>query len=167
MIWVAIIPAILTASNRIFSDDIQDGFFDRFVLMNISMAFVFIVKIIVLYVFVIIPALFILPFLSILFNMSVDLTYRLLCGLLCCLPAIAFFTGFGTLLSLHGKIGHILTFLVVIPLIIPAIILGAGVVYTTEPIISAIKLPIIFSLIAILITVPASNFLYHELYADR
>jgi heme exporter protein B len=167
MIWVAIIPAILTASNRIFSDDIHDGFIDRFVLMNISVSFVFIIKIMVIYIFIIIPSLCTLPILSILFHIPVDITYRLFWGLLCCLPAIAFFTGFGTLLSLHGKVGHILTFLIVIPLIIPAIILGAGIVYTSAPLSVALKLPIIFSLISVLVTVPASHFLYLELYADR
>lgn len=167
MIWVAIIPAILTASNRIFSDDLDDGFFERFPLMNISFAFIFIIKIIVLWLCVIIPALATLPVLSLLFDISQTVTYKIFIGLICGLPAIAFFTGFGTLLSLHSKLGHILTFAIVIPLIIPAIILGAGIVYATAPLMQTIKLPIIFSLMSVLMTVPASSFLYRELYVDR
>jgi heme exporter protein B len=167
MIWVAIIPAILTASSRIFSDDCDDGFIDRYALMNLSWCFIFIIKIIVLFLFVIIPALCIMPILSILFSLPFDTTVKLMVGLVCSIPAVAFFTGFGALLSVHGKIGHIITFVIVTPLIIPAIILGAGVVYTTEPLIIAVKLPIAFSLIAILITVPAGGFLYKQLYEDR
>ena len=45
MIWVAIVPAILTASSRIFSDDCDDGFIDRYALMNVSWCFIFIIKI--------------------------------------------------------------------------------------------------------------------------
>lgn len=167
MIWVAIVPAILTASSRIFSDDIEDGFIDRYQLMNIAFEYIFVIKILVLYLFVIVPALCIIPIIAVLFSLSFDTTIKLLIGLLCAMPSVAFFTGFGALLAVHGKMGHILTFVIVIPLIIPAIILGAGLVYTTEPLIIAIKLPIIFSLIAILITVPASGFLYKELYSYR
>lgn len=167
MIWVAIIPAILTASNRIFSDDIDDGFIDRYFLMNLSFSFIFIIKIFVLYVFVIIPALCIIPIMAILFSVPFEVLIRLIIGLLCSLPAIAFFTGFGSLLSLHTKFGHILTFVTVIPLIIPAIILGSGLVYGNDLVVNLIKLPIIFSLISILITVPAGGFLYKELYNYR
>lgn len=167
MIWVAIVPAILTASSRIFSDDTEDGFIDRYHLMNISFAFIFVIKIIVLYVCVVIPALCMIPIMSILFSLPYHITVKLIIGLACSLPAVAFFTGFGTLMSLHGKMGHIITFVIVIPLIVPAIILGAGLVYSTESMIGFIKLPIIFSLVSMLITVPASHFLYQELYRYR
>ncbi len=167
MIWVAIIPAILTASSRIFSDDIEDGFIDRYMLANISFGFLFVIKILVLCIFVIIPALCITPIASILFDLPLNIMLKLLVGLCCTMPAIAFFTGFGALLAIHGKIGHILTFVIVIPLIIPAIIFGAGMVYTSEPLILAVRLPIIFSLIAVLLTVPASIFLYKEIYTYR
>jgi len=63
--------------------------------------------------------------------------------------------------------GHLLTFILVIPLIVPAIILGAGLVYTSDSVIDFIKFPIIFSLIAILITVPAGGFVYKQLYQYR
>jgi ABC-type transport system involved in cytochrome c biogenesis permease component len=96
--------------------------------------------------------------------MPLDIVIKLYLGLLTSLPAIVFFTGFGSLLSLQGRMGHVLTFVITIPLIIPAIILGAGIVYTHEPLNSVIQLPIIFSLISILITVPASGYLYKQVY---
>lgn len=164
MIWVAIIPAILLGSNFLFSSDLEDGFFDRYLMMNISFEWIFLIKICVLFISIIIPLLCSLPLAIILFSIHLEYAYKLLIGLLVSLPAITFFTGFSALLSLHTKMGHILTFVITIPLIIPSIIFGAGIVYVDTPIIDAIKLPLIFSLLSILMTVPASGFLYKELY---
>jgi len=167
MIWVAIIPAILTSSSRLFSNDLDDGFIDRHYLMNITFELLFIIKICVLFICVILPLLCVIPIVALLFDLSLNSVIRIYAGLLSSLPAIAFFTGFGALLSIHAKMGHLLTFILVIPLIVPAIILGAGLVYTSDSVIDFIKFPIIFSLIAILITVPAGGFVYKQLYQYR
>lgn len=167
MIWVSIIPAILISSNQLFIQDIEDGFIDRYPLMHIGYEMIFVAKICVMLIGVILPLLCIIPVASILFSMPSATLIRLYAGLIATMPAIAFFTGFGTLLSLHGRMGHLLTFIVVIPLIIPAIILGAGTVYSAQPLFEILKLPILFSLISILVTVPAGAFLYQQLSAYR
>jgi|GEM_PF-4183281 len=167
MIWIAIIPTILISSSRLFLNDIEDGFIDRYLLMNISFEAIFLIKIVVLFISVTVPLLCVMPIIGFLFSVPFNILIKIYCGLLASLPAIIFFTGFGSLLSLQGRMSYLINFTIVIPLIIPSIILGAGVVYTTESLIVAMKLPIIFSLFSILITVPASGFLYQQLYHDQ
>lgn len=164
MIWVAIIPSILLGANGLFLADLDDGFMDRYLIMDLRFEWIFIIKICVLLCSIILPLLCALPIAILLFSMPLEQAYRLGVGLVCSLPAIAFFTGFSALLSLHTKMGHLLTFIITIPLIIPSIILGAGIIYIDGELLQVIKLPIIFSLFSILMTVPASNFLYKQLY---
>lgn len=166
-VWSSILPATLLGGIRLFVDDYEDGFIDRYALMNLNYEIIFLLKALVLMIGVLLPLIVILPLIGILFTIDSMTIFKLIIAFLTTAPAICFYAAFGSLLSVYTKVGYILTFIIVIPLIIPAVIFGCGILYGKQDIFSLIKLPLSFSMISVVISVIAGGYLYRQLLAYR
>ena len=167
MIWVSFLPALIFGAEQLIAIDIQDGFIDRYFLMNVPHYMIVLSKMVSLFVFALMPILVFLPLVSLFFHLDFWAIASLFSGILVGAPCLIGFCVFGALISLNTRSGVFLSFITIFPLLVPAIIFGASVQIAPNTDHQALILLLIFSLISILVTVPASSFLYRQLHIYR
>jgi heme exporter protein B len=128
VLWVAAVLAALLSLDRLFQGDFEDGSLDVIALSPLSLESVSLTKILAHWLSTGLPLTLISPLLALLFNLAPGASEVLFVSLLVGTPAVSAVGAIGASLTLSLKRGGLILPLIVLPLLTPAVIFGAGAV---------------------------------------
>lgn len=128
VLWVAAVLAALLALDRLFQADFEDGSLDVVALSPLSLERTALAKIAAHWLTTGLPLTVLSPLLAVLFDLPADATVALFVSLLAGTPAVSAIGAVGAGLTLAIRRGGLILPLIVLPLLAPAVIFGAGAV---------------------------------------
>jgi heme exporter protein B len=128
VLWVAAVLAALLSLDRLFQGDFEDGSLDVIALSPMSLESVALAKILAHWLSTGLPLTLVSPLLALLFNLPPGATLVLFVSLLIGTPAVSAGGAIGASLTLSLKRGGLILPLIILPLLAPAVIFGAGAV---------------------------------------
>jgi heme exporter protein B len=128
VLWVGAVLAALLSLDRLFQGDFEDGSLEIIALSPLSLENVALAKILAHWLSTGLPLTLISPLLALLFNLPEDATLILFVSLLIGTPAVSAVGAIGASLTLSLRRGGLILPLIVLPLLAPAVIFGAGAV---------------------------------------
>ena len=128
IIWVTALLAAMLSVERLFLGDFEDGSLDNLVLTALPLEFVVLAKTAAHWLTTGLPLLIAAPILGVLFNLPADALPALIASLALGTPTLSLIGAIGSALSLGARRGGVLISLIVLPLYIPVLIFGVGVV---------------------------------------
>jgi heme exporter protein B len=128
VLWVAALLASMLALSRIFAADYADGTLEQMLLVPEPLAVLVAGKVFAHWLVTGLPLALIAPLLALQFGMSADTMVTLVASLLLGTPVLSLIGAIGAALTLGVRGSGVLTALLVLPLYIPVLILGAGAV---------------------------------------
>jgi heme exporter protein B len=128
VLWVGAVLAALLSLDRLFQGDFEDGSLDVIALSPLSLESVALAKIAAHWFSTGLPLTLISPLLALLFNLAPGATWILSGSLLIGTPAVSAVGAIGASLTLSLKRGGLILPLIILPLLSPAVIFGAGAV---------------------------------------
>lgn len=128
VLWVAAVLAALLALDRLFQSDFDDGSLDAIALGPLPLELVAFAKSVAHWLTTGLPLTVLAPFLAILFNLPERGYGALAVSLALGTPAISAIGAIGAGLTLSVRRGGLILPLLVLPLLSPAVIFGAGTV---------------------------------------
>jgi heme exporter protein B len=128
VLWAAALLAALLSLDRLFQADYEDGSLDLIALSPLSLEAAATAKILAHWLSTGLPLTLLAPLLSVLFGLSGPVTLILMLSLAIGTPAISAAGAIGAGLTLSLRRGGLLLPLIVLPLLIPAVIFGTGMV---------------------------------------
>jgi heme exporter protein B len=128
VLWVAAILAALISLDRLFQADFEDGSLDIIALSPHSLETTSAVKIAAHWLTTGLPLTILSPLLALLYNLPPRAYPALILSLLIGTPAISAIGAIGAALTLTVRRGGLILPLIVLPLIVPVVIFGAGAV---------------------------------------
>ena len=148
VLWVAAVLAALLALDRLFQADFEDGSLDLLALSPLSLETVALAKIAAHWLTTGLPLTLLSPLLAVLFGLKA--IPALFVSLLVGTPAVSAIGAIGAGLTLSIRRGGLILPLIVLPLLAPAVIFGAGAVLAVLDGLSNGALPLLgaFSLAA-------------------
>jgi heme exporter protein B len=150
VLWVAAVLAALLALDRLFQADFEDGSLDVIALSPLSLEQIALAKIAAHWLATGLPLTLLSPLLAVLFGLPANATAALFVSLLAGTPAVSAIGAIGAGLTLSIRRGGLILPLIVLPLLSPAVIFGAGAVLSVIDGLSNGALPLLaaFSLVA-------------------
>jgi len=167
LIWTALILSTFLSSERLFGDDIHDGYIDRYKDLSLPLEVIFFIKSLVFAIIRLAPLIMVLPIVGLLFHLSFLEVMRIIVMLLIAAPGLLFFSAFGALLSAGLRSVGLMVFILILPLILPAIIFGASGCDIEKMLSDVFKLPLAFSLFSVVLTTSFSGYLIKIIYSER
>jgi len=154
VIWVAAVLACLLSLDRLFQADYEDGSLDLLALGPLSLESVTLAKIVSHWLTTGLPLTLISPILALLYRLPQSGTEALAISLLAGTPAVSAIGAIGAGLTASVRRGGLILPLIVLPLLSPVVIFGAGAVLATLDHISNGALPLLaaFSLGSVLLS---------------
>jgi heme exporter protein B len=128
VLWVAAVLASLLALDRLFQADFEDGSLDVIALSPLSLETISFAKTAAHWLTTGLPLTILSPLLAILFGLPANGTLALFVSLLIGTPAVSAIGAVGASLTLSIRRGGLILPLIVLPLLAPAVIFGAGAV---------------------------------------
>lgn len=128
VLWVAALLASMLALARIFAADFADGTMEQMVLSSVPLSVIVAGKIAAHWLVTGLPLVLLAPVLALQFDVPVDAYGVLMLSLLLGTPVLSLIGAIGAALTLGVRGSGVLTALLVLPLYIPVLILGAGAV---------------------------------------
>ncbi len=128
VLWVAAVLAALLSLDRLFQGDFEDGSLDVIALSPLSLESVALAKVAAHWLSTGLPLTLISPLLALLFNLPPGATGILFVSLLIGTPAVSSVGAIGASLTLSLKRGGLILPLIILPLLTPVVIFGAGAV---------------------------------------
>ena len=128
MVWIAALLAAMLSLGRVFADDFQDGTLDQLVLAAIPLPLAVLSKTTAHWISSGLILTIASPILAIQFNLDSQSTLILMLSLLIGTPLLSLIGSIGAALTLATRGGGMLLSLLVLPLVIPVLIFGAGAV---------------------------------------
>jgi len=128
VVWVAALLSAMLSLPRLFSSDFADGTLEQLVLSPQPLALTVGIKCLAHWVSTGIPLALMAPLLGLQFGLDSDALWVLSLGVLVGTPILSLIGAVGTALTLGLRGGNLLVALLVLPLNIPVLILGAGAV---------------------------------------
>lgn len=126
VLWVGAVLAALLSLDRLFQADFEDGSLDLLVLGPLPLEGVTATKIVAHWLTTGLPLTLLSPVLALLFNLPPSGTLALIASLAIGTPAISAIGAIGAGLTLSVRRGGLILPLIVLPLLSPAVIFGAG-----------------------------------------
>jgi len=153
VLWIAGALAALLSLDRLFQSDFEDGSLDLMALSPLSLEATAFAKIAAHWLTTGLPLAVLSPVLGLLFGLSAQAYPALVLSLLVGTPAISAIGAIGASLTLSIRRGGLILPLVVLPLLSPAVIFGAGSVLAALDARSngALGLLAAFSLVSVLL----------------
>ena len=154
VLWVAAVLAALLALDRLFQADFEDGSLDAIALSPLSLEAIAFAKIAAHWLATGLPLTLLSPLLAVLFGLPANAMAALFVSLLLGTPAVSAIGAIGAGLTLSIRRGGLILPLIVLPLLSPAVIFGAGAVLSVIDGLSNGALPLLaaFSLAATLLS---------------
>src|SRR6202789_2764984 len=131
VLWVAAVLAALLSLDRLFQGDFDDGSLELIALSPLPLELTALAKITAHWLSTGLPLTLLSPLLALLFNLPGQATAILFVSLLIGTPAVSAIGAIGASLTLSLKRGGLILPLIILPLLSPAVIFGAGAVQAT------------------------------------
>ncbi|MBV8978837.1 MAG: heme exporter protein CcmB [Alphaproteobacteria bacterium] len=128
VLWVAAVLAALLALDRLFQADFEDGSLDLLALSPLSLEAVAAIKASAHWLATGLPLTLLSPLLGVMFGLPPRALLALFVSLLLGTPAVSALGAVGAGLTLSVRRGGLILPLIVLPLLAPAVIFGAGAV---------------------------------------
>jgi heme exporter protein B len=128
VLWVAALLASMLALNKLFAADFADGTLEQMLLTPAPLSVVVVGKVLAHWLVTGLPLVLLAPVLAVQFDLSREAFGVLIGGLLLGTPVLSLIGAIGAALTLGVRGSGVLTALLVLPLYIPVLILGAGAV---------------------------------------
>lgn len=128
MLWVSAILAALISLDRLFQADFEDGSLDVIALSPLSLEATCAAKIAAHWLTTGLPLTILSPLLALLYNLPPRAYPMLVVSLLIGTPAVSAIGAIGAALTLTVRRGGLILPLIVMPLLVPVVIFGAGAV---------------------------------------
>lgn len=128
VVWVAALLASMLALGRLFSDDYADGTLEQLILTPQPLALLVLSKVLAHWLVTGLPLVIIAPLLGLQYDLPPDALWILVLSLLAGTPVLSLVGAIGAALTLGLRGGGVLISLLVLPLYIPVLVFGAGVV---------------------------------------
>lgn len=128
VLWVGALLSALLSLDRLFQGDFEDGSLDVIALAPLPLELTALAKIAAHWLSTGLPLTVLSPLLALLFNLPGHATAILLVSLLIGTPAVSAIGAIGASLTLSLKRGGLILPLLILPLLAPAVIFGAGAV---------------------------------------
>jgi heme exporter protein B len=128
VLWVGAVLAALLSLDRLYQGDFDDGGLDLIALSPLSLEQVALAKLLAHWLSTGLPLTLLSPLLALLFGLSWEGTQALFVSLLIGAPAVSAIGSIGASLTLSLKRGGLILPLIVLPLLAPVVIFGAGAV---------------------------------------
>lgn len=154
VVWVAAVLACLLSLDRLFQADYEDGSLDLIALGPLPLEGVALAKIVSHWLTTGLPLTLVSPVLALLYRLPVIGSEALAISLLVGTPAVSAIGAIGAGLTASVRRGGLILPLIVLPLLSPVVIFGAGVVLATLDHVANGALPLLaaFSLGAVLLS---------------
>ncbi len=131
VLWVGAVLAALLSLDRLFQGDYEDGSLDLIALSPLPLELTALAKIAAHWLSTGLPLTLLSPLLALMFNLAPAPTLVLFVSLLIGTPAVSAIGAIGASLTLSLKRGGLILPLLILPLLAPAVIFGAGAVSAT------------------------------------
>ena len=131
VLWVGAVLAALLSLDRLFQGDFEDGSLDLIALSPLPLELTALAKIAAHWLSTGLPLTLLSPLLALLFNLPAPATGVLFVSLLIGTPAVSAVGAIGASLTLSLKRGGLILPLIILPLLSPVVIFGAGAVSAT------------------------------------
>ena len=131
VLWVGAVLAALLSLDRLFQGDYDDGSLDLIALSPLPLELTALAKIAAHWLSTGLPLTLLSPLLALMFNLPLQPTLVLFVSLLIGTPAVSAIGAIGASLTLSLKRGGLILPLLILPLLSPAVIFGAGAVSAT------------------------------------
>lgn len=128
VLWVAAVLAALLSLDRLFQADFEDGSLDLIVLSPLPLEFTTFAKMVAHWLTTGLPLTLLSPVLALLFNLPEQGYVALVVSLAIGTPAASAIGAIGAGLTMAVRRGGLILPLLVLPLLAPAVIFGAGAV---------------------------------------
>ena len=128
VLWVAALLASMLALNRLFASDFADGTLEQMLLTTVPVSVVVFGKVAAHWLLTGVPLVALAPVLAVQFGMPTESIGVLVSSLALGTPVLSLIGAVGAALTLGVRGAGVLTALLVLPLYIPVLILGAGAV---------------------------------------
>ena len=128
VLWVGAVLAALLSLDRLFQGDFEDGSLDVIALAPLPLELTALANIAAHWLSTGLPLTLLSPLLALLFNLPGPATAILFVSLLVGTPAVSAIGAIGASLTLSLKRGGLILPLIILPLLSPAVIFGAGAV---------------------------------------
>ena len=126
VLWVGAVLSALLSLDRLFQGDFEDGSLDLIALSPLPLELTALAKIAAHWLSTGLPLTLLSPLLALLFNLPAPATGILFVSLLIGTPAVSAIGAIGASLTLALKRGGLILPLIILPLLAPAVIFGAG-----------------------------------------
>lgn len=127
LIWVAALLAVLLSLENLFRSDFEDGSLEQWVVSPHPLTVLVLAKVFAHWLFSGLTLVLLSPVLAIMLGLPADRVPILLASLLLGTPVLSLLGAVGAALTVGLKRGGILLALLILPLYIPVLILGSGV----------------------------------------
>ena len=128
ILWVAAVLSALLSLDRLFQGDFEDGSLEVIALAPLALEMTTLAKILAHWLSTGLPLTLLSPLLALLFNLDGAPTLILFASLLIGTPAVSAVGAIGASLTLSLKRGGLILPLIILPLLAPVVIFGAGAV---------------------------------------
>ncbi len=132
IIWIAIVLANLLSLPQLFQDDYEDGLLDQWLIAPSSLSTLISVKMLIYWVFYILPMILLAPVLALMYHLSFFAVEILMMSLLLGTPIIVMQGAIVASLCVGLRRGGLLLAIVLLPLYISILIFGSTVVTAAE-----------------------------------
>jgi heme exporter protein B len=131
VLWVGAVLSALLSLDRLFQGDFEDGSLDLIALSPLPLELTSLAKIAAHWLSTGLPLTLLSPLLALLFNLPGPATGVLFVSLLIGTPAVSAIGAIGASLTLSLKRGGLILPLIILPLLSPVVIFGAGAISAT------------------------------------
>jgi heme exporter protein B len=128
VLWVGAVLAALLSLDRLFQGDFEDGSLELIALSPLPLELTALAKIAAHWLSTGLPLTLLSPLLALMFNLAPAPTAMLFISLLLGTPAVSAVGAIGASLTLSLKRGGLILPLIILPLLAPVVIFGAGAV---------------------------------------
>lgn len=128
VLWVGAVLSALLSLDRLFQGDFEDGSLEVIALSPLALEMTALAKILAHWLSTGLPLTLLSPLLALMFNLDPAPTLALFLSLLIGTPAVSAVGAIGASLTLSLKRGGLILPLIILPLLSPAVIFGAGAV---------------------------------------
>ena len=128
LIWIAVLLALFLSSERLFQQDYEDGVIEQWLVSSYPVEWFITAKIVMHWLLNVIPMLILCPVLAVLFALNQYEVMSVMLSLLCGTPAILFLCALAAAFSTGLKQKGMVMALILLPLTIPIMIFGSGVI---------------------------------------
>lgn len=128
VLWVAALLASMLALSRMFAGDHADGTLEQMVMSSVPLSIVVLGKVTAHWLVTGVPLVILAPVLALQFDVPTTAYGTLMLSLVLGTPVLSLIGAIGAALTLGVRGSGVLTALLVLPLYVPVLILGAGAV---------------------------------------